>query len=335
MTEQILRWDTEILDKPVQMTATMEYIDKEKALRLLDNRLGNQRNIKYAHVNRLTEAMYNGEYIEDIINPIFISDTGKMLEGQHRLSAVAGSGIPTKFLVVRGLPEETFVYFDQNQTRAAKDALKVRGVKNPTGVAVTAKLIFTLMHGKDSVPRNEVIDRMVQDYPELEASVSKGESMKSTLIGSMPNVTAVSHFLYSSVYPEKCEQFFHYLEYGGNVMENRQHPVTRLKKKLAKEWKKEGGKGGTLVSIPRKELDGRTTRYDSRYKILCYFHTAFRAFANDKKSFSGWKVDENTVDSIGKLARNVVAIRFSNENTVEPMEPDIDLPSKQDIYLST
>ena len=311
-----LEWQTELLGRAANMQLSLELIDIKTAERLIKMPLENQRGIRAAHVKRLTEAMNNDEYIDDIINPIYISDTGKLMDGQHRLRAVINSGKPQRFLVVSGLPEEIFVYIDENLSRAAKDALRIRGIRNPEDVATTTKLLFQLMHGKTNTPRHVVVDRMMKDYPDIEDAVAKGLSMKNSVLGAQPNVMAVLYFLYSRMYPENCEKFFHYLQYGGDVMELAGHPITRLKKKLAQEWKNAKGHQ-QFVGIPQKGTDQRR-QYDSRYKIMCYFHTAFMAFNAGKKSFYGWDENQETIEDIGSLARQVINIRWSRkENGVD------------------
>ena len=189
-----LSWDSIVMDKPVKMSARLEQIDKTRAEELLDKQLDNQRPLYKALVERLKHALVNDEYIDAIINPVFISEDGYTMDAQHRLTAVSESGIPAMFLVVRGLPKETFVYLDQSKSRDAKDALKVRGITNAQGVATAAKLIHQLIYGKNNTPRNEVVDRIVQDYPTLEDAVARSESMKEATHGQ-PSVVAVLYFL--------------------------------------------------------------------------------------------------------------------------------------------
>ncbi len=124
---RILNWYTTILGKPTDMTAKIEFIDKAAAEDLLSRPYGKQRTLAQSLVDKLAQAMNTNEFIDAIVNPIFISNTGKLLDGQHRLTALTHTNKTIPFLVVRGLPEETFVYFDQSRPRAAKDALRVRG----------------------------------------------------------------------------------------------------------------------------------------------------------------------------------------------------------------
>ena len=307
---RILNWDTTILGKPTEMTASIEYIDKTKASALLLLPYGQQRSLTKSMVEKLAQAMNANEFIDAIVNPIFISNTGKLLDGQHRLTALTHTNKTIPFLVVRGLPEETFVYFDQNKPRAAKDALKVRGVRNADKVAIVTKLIYHLLEGKSSVPRNEVLDRMVEDYPAIESAVAKAESMGDTT-HIITSVGATLYFMYSIEYPEIYSRFFELLQYGGEEMKNGKHPVTRLVKKLNEEWKKSGGRRMQTDFWTARGANGLQKTYDTRYKVMSYIHRAFMAYATGKHSFS-WETDTlSTIDSISQMCRRNIAIRNS------------------------
>ena len=295
-----LKWTSEILGKKVFMEAEFERIGKVRAKELLANQVGSQRVVQRAFVDRLKEAMANDEYIEDVINPIFISDTGKLLEGQHRLNAIADSedGTSINFLVVRGLPEKAFVYLDQNRTRDAKDSLRIKGTRNPQKTAAASKLLYQLIYGKDSKPRNEIVDRMVDDYPALEEAVSLAESFSKKL-HITSSVGAVLYFLYSTKYPEKWEKFYDMWLYGGKERRDGSHPVTRLVKKLNDVW---ASQGKSLA-----QSHGADYNY-SRYKIMGIVHQTFITFANDKYKFT-WDYGEASFNEVAKIAKEVVKIR--------------------------
>ena len=306
---KILNWDTTILGKPTEMTASIEYIDKTKASALLLLPYGQQRSLTKSMVDKLAQAMNADEFIDAIVNPIFISNTGRLLDGQHRLTALTHTNKTIPFLVVRGLPEETFVYFDQNRPRAAKDALKVRGIRNADKVAAVTKLLYQLMEGKSSVPRNEVLDRMVEDYPEIESAVAKAESMTDAT-HIITSVGATLHFLYSLEYPETYSRFFDLLQYGGEEMKNSKHPVTRPTKKINDEWKKSGGRRMQGDYWAARGTNGSKVVYDNRWRAMAFIHQAFMAYATGKHSFS-WKEEQSVIDSIGQLCRKNIVIRYS------------------------
>ena len=228
-----LKWTSEILGKKVFMEAEFERIGKVRAKELLANQVGSQRVVQRAFVDRLKEAMANDEYIEDVINPIFISDTGKLLEGQHRLNAIADSedGTSINFLVVRGLPEKAFVYLDQNRTRDAKDSLRIKGIRNPQKTAAASKLLYQLIYGKTSKPRNEIVDRMVDDYPALGEAVSLAESFSKKLHIKIAKYINKSKINKTHVYGNYTKHTFNKLkpEMRGKILNNKLEILNLIK----------------------------------------------------------------------------------------------------------
>ena len=305
--KKFVTWDAEILGDKVLMRASFEFLDRVTAQDILSRPYGNQRVRNEAHVDRIVEAMNAGEFIDAVINPIFISNTNKLLDGQHRLVALTHTNKTIPFFVVRGLPEETFVYIDQNKTRSAKDTMKTGGVRNAKGVATTAKLIYQIMEGKSRIPRNELLLRMAEDYPDLEDSVARAASMaEATHITT--SVGAALHFLYSRWWPQQCDNFFNSLQYGGPVLQKIHHPITRLSVKLKRDWKKAGGKGGSYTPAIQGTSGGAIV-YDQRWKSMMEIHQAFMAYVTNKQL--RWKEDQATIDELGELFRRTITLRHS------------------------
>ena len=303
--KKFVTWDAEILGNKVLMRASFEFLDRVTAQDILSRPYGNQRVRNEAHVDRIVEAMNAGEFIDAVINPIFISNTNKLLDGQHRLVALTHTNKTIPFFVVRGLPEETFVYIDQNKTRTIKDTMKTGGVRNAKGVATTAKLIYQIMEGKSRIPRNELLLRMAEDYPDLEDSVAKAGSMaEATRITT--SVGATLHFLYSRWWPEKCDSFFNSLQYGGTVFQHIHHPITRLASKLKSDWKK-GAQGRYALVV--QGTSGGTIVYDQRWRSMMNIHQAFMAYVTKKQL--RFREDQATIDELGELLRRTVTLRHS------------------------
>jgi len=324
--------------RPIHVTATLEKVGKARAEDLLRKQLSFQRTLGKPLLERLKQSLRNGEYIDAIINPIFISENGKTMDAQHRLTAVAETGIAANFLIVRGLPEESFVYFDQNRTRNARDTLKVSGISNPAAVATAAKLIHELIEESNAVPRSEVLHRLVEDYPLLPDAVSKGDSMKQDTHG-LPGVLSVMYFLYCTKYGETGKKFFDMLRNGsdefndprwvrGGSVHSSQHPVSKLKRKLLSEWKNNSHTFGRY-SRSNEAIDPRDDSLDVRYKQMCYIHLAFEAFLHNRRSLT-WRANQEIISRVITLTRELVSLRHSfapmaEEVTVEEDTRD-DLP---------
>ena len=317
---QELCWDAEILGKQTKMTASMELLDKDKAQEMLSKPHLKQRSIISSHVDKLKQAMNNGEFIEAVINPIFISDTDLLLDGQNRLTALSHTDKTIPFFVVRGLPEETFVYLDQNRPRSAKDALKGRGVKNPDKVASTAKLLYQLMENKRATARNEILDRMVTDYPAMENAVAQAEAICLD-IHLMPSIGATLFFLYNAKWPVQFARFYHLLDIGGDELTDKQnpekknanHPVVKLKKRLLQQYKLANNPFGKTWKTIQGAANGTIT-WDSRYPMLSWTHQAFMAFTREV-GVHNWKDWDIVIPAVGKLAREIITVRHSYKDS--------------------
>lgn len=306
--EKAIRWTTPILGKPMEIEARFELLDKDSAQDILTQPLSWQRTCNKAHVNRLAQAMRAGEYIDAVINPIYISDTGKLLDGQHRLTALTQTDLTMPFFVVRGLPEQIFIYLDQNKSRSVLDAVKIGGVRNPGKVAQIATLIYQLMEGRTAKPRNEMLYRMVEDYPDIEEGVAKAGVFHDTVHIPLA-VGGTLYFLYSRWWPEECKKFFDLLIYGDQaILSNNQHPITRLKAQLLRFYKNyQGSKVGERYAIQGSH--GGWIVYDQRWKAMMFIHQAFKAYRTNKQL--RWKEDHNTIDEIAELCRKTITLRNS------------------------
>jgi hypothetical protein len=76
---------------------------------------------------------------------IAISETNVLLDGQHRLIAIANTGISAEMLVSTGLPDTVFTVLDTGARRKPSDVLSMDGAKNTTATASGIKLyiLFT------------------------------------------------------------------------------------------------------------------------------------------------------------------------------------------------
>lgn len=90
---------------------------------------------------------YTGETIK-------FSDTGVLLDGQHRLAAVVEAGREVDMLVVRNLPQETQESIDGGVRRTFGDILKLRGEKNYVALAATCRAIASWELGGPGVVKS-------------------------------------------------------------------------------------------------------------------------------------------------------------------------------------
>ncbi|NUS43740.1 MAG: hypothetical protein HOQ24_08655 [Mycobacteriaceae bacterium] len=157
-------------------TAEVVLVDAETARTWLqDNR--NNRSVREPRVRQYRDDMtsgrwrYNGEAIK------FAAD-GSLLDGQHRLHALAGTtDVTLPLLVVRGLPSDTQITMDQGAKRSPGDQLSLTGMsaKNTTIVAAALRVYMTWaegsLAGENTIRHSDVsttrVIEFAEAYPEL------------------------------------------------------------------------------------------------------------------------------------------------------------------------
>lgn len=119
-----------------------EKITPERARVLLSKDYPKNRRIIISRVLEYASDIKSGKWDSNIGDPIRISDTGYLLDGQHRLSAVVEAKRPVWFDVIYGLPEESFVRIDNGMKRQTAGFLD-EGMKNKTIITALATLAIS------------------------------------------------------------------------------------------------------------------------------------------------------------------------------------------------
>lgn len=115
------------------MRCEVRVITPEEAARLLEGNTAN-RALKQSHVEFFEEQLKRGE-MQLTHQGIAISETGKLLDGQHRLTAIVNTGIAAQLLVAVDLPDQVFPVLDTGRARMASDVISMAGVPDAMTVA--------------------------------------------------------------------------------------------------------------------------------------------------------------------------------------------------------
>lgn len=122
------------------MRTTIETVTPERAEQLLATNTMN-RPVSRSHVNFLKKEMEAGAF-KATGQSIQVSNTNKLLDGQHRLLAVVETGIPQEFVIVYDLPEEVFTVLDRGKTRSPGTAVSMAGFSNGNLRASIARMLL-------------------------------------------------------------------------------------------------------------------------------------------------------------------------------------------------
>jgi hypothetical protein len=173
----------------------------------------NNRPLSASRVSLLARAMSSGEwqYNGDTIR---IAKSGRLLDGQHRLTAIIQSGKAQKQIVVDELDDETFTTIDTGAGRNPGQMLAMAGEKNANCLAATARLVLCYnvfgrpVHGSpDKKPSHTSIVEFAEGCSELKESVriSNNKWLKSYMGAS---VAAFAHYVFGERDEQKRDDFF-------------------------------------------------------------------------------------------------------------------------------
>ena len=148
---------------------TVETIDPRRAEEYLAANRGN-RNIVQAHVAALARDIRNGQWMFNA-QPICFSRSGRLLNGQHRLSAVLEAGQPVEVLVMRGLPEEAFPTYDKQAKKAPALDEMFEDFGDKALISATAVLLWRRelrpAGEPNARPTSSEIRDVIREHPEL------------------------------------------------------------------------------------------------------------------------------------------------------------------------
>lgn len=103
------------------MTVAVMTITPQMAIELLRHNTGN-RAIRARAVNQYAEDLRRGNW-RLTHQGVAISPSGRLLDGQHRLSAIIEAGIAAEMVVARNVAEESYIMMDRGKPRLLADAL--------------------------------------------------------------------------------------------------------------------------------------------------------------------------------------------------------------------
>jgi hypothetical protein len=157
------------VEDPGLYAMTVETIGPERAEEYLAANRGN-RNIVQAHVAALARDIRNGQWMFNA-QPICFARSGRLLNGQHRLSAVLEAEQPIEVLVMRNLPEEAFPTYDKQAKKAPALDEMFEDFGDKALISATAVLLWRRElrpEGEPNArPTSSEIRDVIREHPEL------------------------------------------------------------------------------------------------------------------------------------------------------------------------
>lgn len=124
---------------------TFETITPDTAKAYLTHNLVN-RSVKRTTVEEYARDLKRGKF-ETTHQGIAFDTEGTLLDGQHRLLAIAVTGVPARMMVTRDLPKRSAEYIDRGTSRSVQDVLSISARKDPSGAdaAISSKKLISAL----------------------------------------------------------------------------------------------------------------------------------------------------------------------------------------------
>jgi hypothetical protein len=236
-------------------TVKIEEVTPAKAQQWLEGNVDN-RKLREDRVLAHARVLQAGEW-ELGESAIVFDDQGVLINGQHRLSAVIVSGIPARFIILRGVPSQTQEIMDTGLGRNLADQLTRRGL-----VVSHANILSGALYWTHQLAYNEETGNVHYSEPSERPTLrqllqiwEKHEDMADHVrpVSRLRSATKVRpgpacalRYRLFAVDPEEAEMFFDIWTTGENL--KRDDPILRLR-----EW--------TLEDARLRGVRGRAPTY--------------------------------------------------------------------------
>jgi len=146
--------------------------------------------------------------------PIIISKSGELNDGQHRLGAIIEANTPIDLLFVFGIERETRTTVDQGAARGAADYLQMRGAQYAAISAVIARTVIAYersggqtVAGTKFVTNAEVLERVASDPGIVASSAFAMHHARAFRSFCAPSAIGAAHYILKQEHPSDADAF--------------------------------------------------------------------------------------------------------------------------------
>jgi len=223
-------------------------ITPDEAKDILAKHNHGNRKFKTAKIVQYANAMKNGRWRFIPVPLIFEEHSGRLLDGQNRLQAVANSGKSQVFIVCDNASADIMQAIDQGASRSASDHLTTRGIHG--GASLAPLLLAIIGYNLDPtgtwssikpVSNEEYVEAFESDSILIEEADGQGKRCnKDYKLISRTDFSFVYYLLKrSGVQQSVIDDFMHRLSYGSDLAVT--CPVFQYRKWLANNQSKYSG----------------------------------------------------------------------------------------------
>lgn len=204
----------------------------------------NNWDIIQARIDGYADEMHRGEWAENG-ESIKFSKNARLIDGQHRLSAIIKSGVSLHMLVVFGCEEEAQVKIDIGRTKTARGVLTVQGLGN-WEARTLGTAIHTLINHEKGLPissnvkglNREVEAFYLENQTALLATVKLAKDLPRKITPITHAKAMVLHFLFAKIDVATADSFIEKLFTGDSLA--RTNPIYQLRERIL-EAQRAGG----------------------------------------------------------------------------------------------
>jgi hypothetical protein len=238
MVHSVTYQASDFVEQCMAAELSFELIDSATAEEMLECNTSNYRNLTDSTVLRYMKDLEAGLWTHTTATVSFTA-SGVLVDGQHRLHAIARSGKSVWMFVLRNLPEE--FANDPNQDKGKMRSVSVfinkLGVKNATTASSAIRILYRLAvgasasrNGSSSLTDSQVL-RCVEFMPQMFFDWVNTVSASSTVKKAFtPSVNAVFFYLAASHNTEAAQSFFDV--FSRRVDESSSHPANTLREQV-------------------------------------------------------------------------------------------------------
>lgn len=150
-----------------------------QAQQILDTSNHGNRRLRPAAVEKYAMTMKRGDW-KLTPEPLVISNTGRLLNGQHRLSAVVAAKTTCQFFIVDGVDDDVFPSIDRGVSRTASDALSL-----DKKLVEAATILARYLGGARRID-DAMISRAADIIASTHASLVEGAAAQTKVFSSAP-----------------------------------------------------------------------------------------------------------------------------------------------------
>lgn len=213
------------------------------AKRILEGLNTGNRSLNEGHIRSLTRDINSDNWVPASGSMVTFDRSGKLLDGQHRLSAIILSGKALRLSLKFGMPEAAKKVIDTGRKRTAVDYLRMTegpDAKYKLERASVARLIYGFLNDQEhpasyssnNKPTQSDISEILEEYDteimECVSSVYASGHIGKVVIQSYP--AFVAFLARRTPHADKVPQFLELLTNGANMSNT--HPIHVVRNRL-------------------------------------------------------------------------------------------------------